>query len=125
MPETSGPGSGSRTHPNSWPRLPSQKFVAGAIFLAPHHSDMARTKEKSSKSSKRGLLTEDPFLTKTDSERPSKKAKLLDESDDASDTEGGASLKVNEEYARRFEHNKKRAEQHRRMWSHRRWSSLY
>ncbi|EQL00962.1 hypothetical protein OCS_03333 [Ophiocordyceps sinensis CO18] len=43
---------------------------------------------------------------------------LLDDSD--SDSDGGAQVeepagfKVNEEYARRFEHNKKREEQHRR-----------
>jgi len=48
-------------------------------------------------------------------ERPAKKAKLLDLSDDDSDTDddGGISLKVNEDYARRFEHNKKRAERQR------------
>lgn len=47
---------------------------------------------------------------------PAKKAKLLDNTDDEdSDAEqGGVSLKVNEEYARRFEYNKKREEQHRR-----------
>ncbi len=46
--------------------------------------------------------------------RPQKKAKLLDNTDDEeSDVETGAGFKVNEEYARRFEHNKKRAEQHR------------
>jgi protein KRI1 len=42
-----------------------------------------------------------------------RKAKLLDNTDDeASDTEA-ATLNVNADYARRFEHNKKRAEQHR------------
>jgi protein KRI1 len=45
--------------------------------------------------------------------RPTKKVKLLDDSDDDTEGDGDASLKVNEEYARRFEHNKKRAEQHR------------
>ena len=50
----------------------------------------------------------------TSDERPAKKAKLLDASDSESDSEeGGVELKVNEEYARRFEHNKKRAEMHR------------
>ncbi|KAF9701698.1 hypothetical protein EKO04_000023 [Ascochyta lentis] len=45
--------------------------------------------------------------------RPQKKAKLLDHTDDDdSDAETGG-FQVNEEYARRFEHNKKRAEQHR------------
>jgi protein KRI1 len=48
-------------------------------------------------------------------DRPEKKAKLLDNTDDeGSEDETGAGFKVNEEYARRFEHNKKRAEQHRR-----------
>lgn len=41
-----------------------------------------------------------------------KKTKLLDDSDNEAD---GVSLKINEDYARRFEHNKKREEQHRRM----------
>ncbi|KAF2865628.1 KRI1-like family C-terminal-domain-containing protein [Massariosphaeria phaeospora] len=46
--------------------------------------------------------------------RPAKKVRLLDDSDDASDAEdGGVSLNVNEEYARRFEHNKRREEQHK------------
>lgn len=50
-------------------------------------------------------------------EPPTKKAKLLDNTDDeGSDSDDGrASLKVNEDYARKFEHNKKRAEQFRRM----------
>lgn len=54
------------------------------------------------------------------SEPPTKKAKLLDNTDDeGSDSDvGGASLKVNEDYARKFEHNKKRAEQFRRMQKH-------
>ncbi len=53
----------------------------------------------------------------TASERPAKKAKLLDNTDDEnSDIEPDhAALKVNTEYARRFEYNKKREEQHRCM----------
>ncbi|KAF2016792.1 Krr1-domain-containing protein [Aaosphaeria arxii CBS 175.79] len=47
-------------------------------------------------------------------ERPAKKAKLLDDSDEDSDgsngEDGGVSLNINEEYAKRFEHNKKRIE---------------
>lgn len=44
------------------------------------------------------------------------KQNLLDDSDSDSDN-GGAnvSFKVNEEFARRFEHNKKREERHRCM----------
>lgn len=50
------------------------------------------------------------------SEPPTKKAKLLDNTDDeGSDSDhGGVSLKVNEEYARKYEHNKKQAEKFRR-----------
>ena len=58
-------------------------------------------------------------------ERPAKRAKLLDDSSSESNVEeewngvssdggnGGVSLKINEEYARRFEHNKKREERQR------------
>ncbi|KAF1348282.1 Krr1-domain-containing protein [Lizonia empirigonia] len=44
--------------------------------------------------------------------RPQKKARLLDHTDD-DDSDADTGFRVNEEYARRFEHNKKRAEQHR------------
>ena len=68
---------------------------------------MAGTKEKKRSSGvKRDLNAAN--------EPPAKKAKLLDNTDDeGSDSDGGVSLKVNEEYARKFEHNKKRAEQFR------------
>jgi protein KRI1 len=48
-------------------------------------------------------------------EPPTKKAKLLDNTDDeGSDSDNGrVSLKVNEEYARKYEHNKKQAEKFR------------
>ena len=67
------------------------------------------------------------------SERPQKRMRLLSEDDDESDSNnssGGvaifhkshgedelesADLKINEEYARRFEHNQRRAEIHRCM----------
>lgn len=43
-----------------------------------------------------------------------RKLTLLSDGDSDSDSDdGGASIKVNEEYARRFEHNKKREEKHR------------
>lgn len=46
--------------------------------------------------------------------RSAKKVKLLDASDDEeSDNDEGVSLKINEEYAQRFEHNKKREEKQR------------
>lgn len=51
-------------------------------------------------------------------ERPSKKAKLLDDTDgedsDGGNEDGGVTLQINKEYANRFEYNKKRAERHRR-----------
>lgn len=55
-------------------------------------------------------------------EPPAKRAKFLSD-DEESDVEGlngvalsnGDSFKVNEEYAKRFEHNKKREEKQRRM----------
>ena len=74
---------------------------------------MAGTKDK--KASK-GVKRE----SASTAEPPTKKAKLLDNTDDeGSDSDvGGASLKVNEDYARKFEHNKKRAEQFRRMQKH-------
>lgn len=87
-----------------------------APATSPYHtaSNMARTKDKVSESSaKRRLLNDDPFLLDK-ADRPTKKAKLLDESDEDSDAEGAVALKVNEDYARRFEHNKKREEKHRR-----------
>lgn len=78
---------------------------------------MAATKEKrSANGMKRGVTGDAPPL-KSNGERPAKKAKLLDNTDDEDEDEdvGGVSLKVNEEYARRFEYNKKREEQHRCM----------
>jgi protein KRI1 len=57
--------------------------------------------------------------TKDKSSNPNKR-KLLDDSDSDSDNGGaaigGSSLKVNEEYARRFEHNKKREEKQKRTF---------
>lgn len=73
----------------------------------------------------------DPHNTSTliSEERPSKRAKLLLDDDETSDSSsnapGGVSInqrtngkdnsgfRVNEEYARRFEHNQRRAEIHR------------
>ncbi|KAK4508771.1 hypothetical protein PRZ48_002510 [Zasmidium cellare] len=43
--------------------------------------------------------------------RPAKRTKLLDDGSD-SDNEAGVKLNINEEYAKRFEHNKKREEKH-------------
>ena len=56
-----------------------------------------------------------------DDSRPSKRARRLDKSESSgsdgengiANGEGNIPLKINEEYARRFEHNKKREEQHR------------
>lgn len=54
--------------------------------------------------------------TQAEAGRPAKRAKLLDD-DDASSVSGGeeVSFKINEEFARRFEYNKKREEKQRRM----------
>lgn len=45
--------------------------------------------------------------------RPAKRAKLLDDSASSSD-ESEVDLKINADYARRFEHNKRRDEMQRR-----------
>lgn len=50
-----------------------------------------------------------------------RKKVLFDDSDDESD--GGVNLKVNDAYAKRLEHNKKREELHRRQFN-RSWSIL-
>lgn len=67
-----------------------------------------------------------PIQTEQDTRLPKMaKKKLFDEadSDNASSSgeavqtvDQGAELQINEEYARRFEHNKKREERHRRMF---------
>jgi hypothetical protein len=98
----------------------SQNFVPLATALVALHrveiQTMARTKEKQpTNGAKRHLLNDDPFALKSIASRPSKKAKLLDDSDNSDAEQGGVELKVNDEYARRFEYNKKREEKHRRM----------
>jgi len=76
---------------------------------------MGETKEKQATNGhKRHLLGADPFALKSANDRPSKKAKLLDDSDDSDADEARGTLKVNKEYANRFEYNKKREEKHRR-----------
>ncbi|PSN68193.1 Krr1-domain-containing protein [Corynespora cassiicola Philippines] len=77
---------------------------------------MPRPKKNKSDAGLKRDLDEDVVKADAPEKRPAKKVKLLDDSDDDSDADadvGGVSLKVNEEYARRFEHNKKREEQHR------------
>ncbi|CAI6327947.1 unnamed protein product [Periconia digitata] len=76
---------------------------------------MARTKEKKSSKGVKREFSSEPATRVAEEDRPAKKTKLLDDTDDEDDEEdvGGVSLKVNEEYARRFEHNKKREEKHR------------
>jgi len=78
---------------------------------------MAGTKSKAASASNQSLGDDFISLDAAD-ERPNKKAKLLDDSDgedsDGGNEDGGVALQVNEEYAKRFEHNKKRAERHRR-----------
>jgi hypothetical protein len=105
--------------PKSWRRLPKILFPPAPAYFATctlQDNNMAKTKEKKlTNGGKRGLLNDDPFSTEKSS-RPSKKAKLLDDSDNSDAEEGGATLKVNDEYAKRFEYNKKREEKHRRQW---------
>jgi hypothetical protein len=76
------------------------------------NTNMAGTKEKKHTSSAKRELDGD--------ERPAKKAKLLDNTDDEdsdSDNDGGVALKINDEYATRYEHNKKRAERQKCMYT--------
>lgn len=48
---------------------------------------------------------------------PVKKIKILQDDDESqSDSDGEETLNINPEYAKRFEHNKKRADLHRRMF---------
>lgn len=105
----------------SWrPRLPKillRSHLPSLRLAQLKTTTMAKTKEKTSTNGgKRGLLNDDPFSTKEPTSRPSKKAKLLDDSDNSDAEEGGVTLKVNDEYARRFEYNKKREEKHRCMY---------
>jgi hypothetical protein len=55
---------------------------------------------------------------KTNGEPPAKRAKLLPDESDCEDPGSSEpeepALKINEEFAKRFEHNKKREEMHRR-----------
>jgi len=119
------PTSGS-TNLTSVVQARSQKFGESQpmpFSLAPATLAMAATKEKNSaKGVKREILNGDSSSHSSVPERPAKKAKLLDHTDDegSDEEEGTISLKVNEEFARRFEHNKKREEKQRRMcWRHR------
>ncbi|KAF1967344.1 Krr1-domain-containing protein [Bimuria novae-zelandiae CBS 107.79] len=75
---------------------------------------MAKSKSKQLSNGMKRELTEDATIAKPPADRPAKKTKLLDDSDEEAESDhGGVSLKINEDYARRFEHNKKREEQHR------------
>lgn len=60
--------------------------------------------------------TEAPKVSQTAAETKAPKKALFDDSDSDSN-DGGVELKVNEEYAKRFEHNKKREERQRRMYT--------
>jgi len=113
--------SGSGAHAKSWrPRLPKFLFQSHlpALRLAPSRTTtMPRTKDKqATNGAKRHLLNDDPFALQKESARPAKKAKLLDDSDNSDAEDGGVTLRVNDEYAKRFEYNKKREEKHRRMY---------
>ena len=86
-------------------RPKSAKQKAARALTDPNNANNAPLGERPTKKAK---LEAPP-------EPPAKKAKLLDHSDDEpdSDQEGGISLKVNAEYAKRYEFNNKRAEKHR------------
>jgi protein KRI1 len=78
---------------------------------------MAKTKQEKPNVGIKRQHTEVYVPLDSAANRPAKKTKLLDDSD-ASDDEtdgeaGGVSLNVNEDYARRFEYNKKREDKHR------------
>lgn len=51
-------------------------------------------------------------------ERPAKRAKLLEDSDSSDGEDGGVSLSINKEYAKRYEYNEKRKEKEKCMMSH-------
>ena len=74
-------------------------------------------KSKADKQSKKRELAEDCVPSEDPKVHPAKKTKLLDDSDDddADGDVGRVSLNVNEDYARRFEYNKRREEKQRRM----------
>jgi hypothetical protein len=95
------------------PKFCQDRARAIPANLNTRHFNMAATKEKKRTNGVKRDLS-------ATNEPPAKKAKLLDNTDDeGSDSDGGGvSLKVNEEYARKYEHNKKRAEQFRRMHCH-------
>lgn len=78
---------------------------------------MGKSKEpQTANGHKRHLLADDPFALES-ADRHSKKAKLLDDDSDDEDANEGHTLKVNDEYKRRFDYNKKREEKHRCAWS--------
>jgi protein KRI1 len=75
---------------------------------------MAKSKQEKLNGVKRQHV-EEYIPLESAANRPAKKTRLLDDSDDESgDDAGGVSLNVNEDYARRFEHNKKREDKQRR-----------
>jgi protein KRI1 len=98
-------------------RPKSAKQKAARALTDPNNANNAPLGERPAKKAK---LDDEPPAKKAklDDEPPAKKAKLLDHSDDEpdSDQEGGIALKVNEEYAKRYEFNNKRAEKHRRKY---------
>jgi protein KRI1 len=106
-------------------RPKSAKQKAARALTDPNNANNAPLGERPAKKAKlddeppakKAKLDDEPPAKKAklDDEPPAKKAKLLDHSDDEpdSDQEGGISLKVNEEYAKRYEFNNKRAEKHR------------
>jgi hypothetical protein len=91
--------------------LPPQDNFAGLEQETAHR--MGRPRAKQPTNGVKRELAEDTEHPRT---HPAKKTKMLDDSDDEADGDGdgGVSFNINADYARRFEHNKKREEQHRR-----------
>jgi hypothetical protein len=104
--------------PHSVPELLAVTIFGSSHLVPPtyttHPQKMARTKQEKPNIGVKRQHADAYIPLDSAANRPAKKTKLLDDSDDETDGEaGGVSLKVNEEYARRFEHNKKREDKHR------------
>lgn len=111
---------GKKKSPLEWEASIQLREISGAVLWscanssATMHPDRLARIPKASRSAHEAPKAEPP---ETETPAVPKKTLLFDDdnnSDDA-DVNGGVELKVNEEYAKRFEHNKKREERQRRM----------
>ena len=80
------------------------------------HPDRLARIPKASRPRAEPPKAEAPKIPQVEAPKAPKKS-LFDNDSDASGDEGGVQLKVNQEYAKRFEHNKKREERQRRMFT--------